>query len=296
MTIKQLEYFSAVAKLLSFSKAAEQLYISQPALSRSILSLEEEIGAVLFDRNKHNVTLTPAGIVLASRLPKLSVDLSEIVAEAQQAHYGELGSMRLAIQNGLIIPDPVMGAFLEFTQPLSKAEIMPVCLDADDIQRSLREGKIEITYTCENLTPPGTIFETIQLLSDPACIAYNQERYKSEVKGNTISDFRSINFVMAGAESSLTVTRFKELCISQGFYPKITQVKDSSKQFFCIENGLGIGIFPKHHKIFENKDICCLPIVNVPAFSCTLQWSAKSANPVIDLFVGAVRLRLTESF
>lgn len=293
MTIRQLEYFSAVANLLNFSKAAEQMYISQPALSRSILALEEEIGVVLFDRDKHNVTLTPAGIVLASRLPKLSVELSETIAETQQAHYGKLGSMRIAIQNGLIIPEPVMDAFYEFTEPLSKAEIMPVCLDADDIQSSLQEGKIEITYTCEDLTPQSTIFKSILLLSDPACIAYNRKRYGAEVKGNLLRDFRSINFVMSGTESSLHVDHFKEFCITQGFYPKITKVKDSSTQFFCIENGLGIGFFPEHHKIFENKNVCCLPLDDVPSYSCKLQWSAKSVNPVIDLFVNAVQSRLT---
>ena len=71
MTIKQLEYFMAVARTLSFTEAAGELYISQPALSRSIATLESELGVPLLTRNHHSVALTAAGTLLASELPNL---------------------------------------------------------------------------------------------------------------------------------------------------------------------------------------------------------------------------------
>jgi DNA-binding transcriptional LysR family regulator len=290
MTIKQLEYFSEVARSLNFSKAAEHLFISQSALSRSILSLEEEIGAVLLSRDKHSVSLTPAGAALAARLPKLSVELTEIIAETQQAHHGDLGSMRIAFQNGLVLPSPILEVIHEFTEPHSRADIMPVCLDADEIQDSLLQEKIEISYTCEDLTPPGMMFNSINLRSDPACIACHQDRFG--IRGSTLADYRITNFIFSGTESSLSVTRFKDMCQSRGFYPRITQVKDSSTLFFCVENGLGVGIFPEHHKIFESKSICRIQLQDVPPFMCSLQWSVKTANPLIGLFVNAVRAKL----
>lgn len=64
MTLKQLEYFVAVAENLSFRKAAEALYVTQPLLSRQISDLEYEAGNPLFIRNSHSIALTPAGQIM----------------------------------------------------------------------------------------------------------------------------------------------------------------------------------------------------------------------------------------
>ena len=61
MTLNQLRYFQAVARLQNFRAAAEQLYISQPSLSRSIDSLEDELGVVLFERAGRGIALTGSG-------------------------------------------------------------------------------------------------------------------------------------------------------------------------------------------------------------------------------------------
>ena len=61
MDIKQLECFVSVAKTLNFSQTAQQLYLSQPAVTGQIKSLENELDIILFQRNKRTVKLTSAG-------------------------------------------------------------------------------------------------------------------------------------------------------------------------------------------------------------------------------------------
>ena len=57
----QIDYFLAVARHLSFTKAARELFVSQPAISRQILALEEELGYTLFERTNKSVHMTKAG-------------------------------------------------------------------------------------------------------------------------------------------------------------------------------------------------------------------------------------------
>ena len=63
MTTKTLEYFLVVVKHLNISKAAKELFISQPALSKQISQLEAELGVSLFDRTKHSLKLTYGGSI-----------------------------------------------------------------------------------------------------------------------------------------------------------------------------------------------------------------------------------------
>lgn len=83
MDIKQLQYFLAVAKHLNFSRAAESLYISQPALSYQIAELEQELGTPLFLRDRRKMFLTPAGGALLPLASKLVLDMQEIRSLAQ---------------------------------------------------------------------------------------------------------------------------------------------------------------------------------------------------------------------
>src|SRR5574343_1678507 len=93
MELRHLRYFKAVAELLNFSRAAEQLRVTQPALSRQIRALEEELGATLLDRNHARVLLTDAGRAYYTHTCKIlaQVDMAaEAVKEVNEGSGGEL--------------------------------------------------------------------------------------------------------------------------------------------------------------------------------------------------------------
>lgn len=80
MELRLLRYFLTVAKEQSFTKAAEQLHITQPTLSRHMAAFEEELGLLLFVRRGKNVTLTEEGILLKRRALEI-LDLEERTLE-----------------------------------------------------------------------------------------------------------------------------------------------------------------------------------------------------------------------
>ncbi|TFW32322.1 LysR family transcriptional regulator [Massilia horti] len=100
MNIKQLEHLLAVAQTRSFSRAAERLFITQSALSRSIQGLEEELGAPLFDRIGKRNELTPLGKDVVARAGRLVRDADELRRSVELFKAGEGGSMRIGMGSG----------------------------------------------------------------------------------------------------------------------------------------------------------------------------------------------------
>ncbi len=80
MELRVLRYFLTVAKEQSFTKAAEQLHITQPTLSRQLAALEDELGSSLFHRGGHSITLTDEGLLLKRRALEL-IDLEDKIVE-----------------------------------------------------------------------------------------------------------------------------------------------------------------------------------------------------------------------
>ena len=101
MELRHVRYFLAVAEHLNFSKAAQQLHIAQPPLSRQIRQLEDELGLDLFVRNRHRVQLTKAGRVFLEEARKLVVQAGHATEAARHAQQGESGIVRIGIASGL---------------------------------------------------------------------------------------------------------------------------------------------------------------------------------------------------
>lgn len=97
MDFRELRYFSYVAELKSFSRAAAQLRIAQPALSRCVRQLEEELGVPLFDRHGRGVTLTEAGQTLYERAQTLLHGLRQAREDVAMTSGVPRGSLRLAV-------------------------------------------------------------------------------------------------------------------------------------------------------------------------------------------------------
>jgi DNA-binding transcriptional LysR family regulator len=112
MNIKQLEHLLALADSGSFSRAAEALFITQSALSRSIKSLEDEIGALLIDRVGKRNELTPLGLDVAARARRIVSEMSELQRSAQLLGQGGSGAISVGLGSGpgALLMTPLMCA------------------------------------------------------------------------------------------------------------------------------------------------------------------------------------------
>lgn len=113
MTVHQLHIFLTVARYRSYTRAAQELYLSQPAVSIQIRELEQAIGAPLFERTGRNILLTEAGQVLlpyAQRVHQLLDDAKMVMEELQGLKRGRITLAAVSTAGAYVLP-PILGLF-----------------------------------------------------------------------------------------------------------------------------------------------------------------------------------------
>ncbi|WAH56709.1 LysR family transcriptional regulator [Pseudomonas silvicola] len=145
MELRHLRYFVVLAEELHFTRAAERLHIEQPPLSRAIKELEDELGVVLFDRNRRGTALSEAGAVFLQDVRRLFTVLEQARENAKAVGSGLRGSLRIAVSDGAI--DPRLSSFLarcRAEEPEIEIRLSEVPL-AEQL-RGLRSGDFTIGF------------------------------------------------------------------------------------------------------------------------------------------------------
>jgi DNA-binding transcriptional LysR family regulator len=110
MTLVQLRHFVVLAEKGTFVQASKALYLTQPALTRSIQALEDELGGRLFDRLGRRIALTPFGHEVLQRARRLVADADALKQTGKGLHAGLIGSLRIGLSSGpgALLSTPLM--------------------------------------------------------------------------------------------------------------------------------------------------------------------------------------------
>lgn len=168
MEIRNLRHFSALAEALNYRVAAERLYLTQPALTRSIAALERELGVRLFDRDKRHVALTADGVELLERTRQVLVDTDRLAATAGAIRARYTHEVRVAVYGNALaeLTHPIIEAFGE-RYPHASIRV----LDAD-FHRGidpLLSGEYDVAMLRENTTVSSLV--TVPIFTEPAFVA-----------------------------------------------------------------------------------------------------------------------------
>ncbi|CAN5497796.1 LysR family transcriptional regulator [soil metagenome] len=145
LELRHLRYFTAVARELSFSRAAEQLHIAQPPLSRQVRSLEDELGAELLDRGSRPLRLTPAGRFFQIQAQQIL----DRMAEVQEATARIAGGGRTWFGIGFV-PSTLYGALPEvirrFREAQPSVELSLFEMTTVEQIDALKAGRIDVGF------------------------------------------------------------------------------------------------------------------------------------------------------
>lgn len=163
MRIEQLEYIEAVTRLGSLRRAAEELHLSQPALSETVRNLERELGVDLLDRRRSGAKISDEGRELLPHIVTV-LDAVDRLRRAADHQHRTSRMIRLGTVNAATVPllVPTIREFRE-SHPVTQVEV--IAAQQADIHRSILEGRLDlglVNYLQGDDLPPG--FETTELL------------------------------------------------------------------------------------------------------------------------------------
>ena len=247
MNSRQLQYAIILSEVRNFSQAAEKFNISQPAFSKQIIALENELGVKLFERGTNPIALTPAGEFFVQRAKELIFEEDVLLKTIEKYKSGERGRLVIGavpFRSSYMMPELIKKIKDRF--PYLQVELREYGLSV--LKEELLGGEYDFAIMNLPITEPE--FETVPLEKDILVLAV-PEKYVSLVKTNkkgTIKDLSfagEMPFVTVGKEQEMRKL-FDALCIESNIEPHIyAAVTGVATAWEVVKSGEAATIIPK---------------------------------------------------
>jgi DNA-binding transcriptional LysR family regulator len=270
--LNSLRQFLAVARLEHLSRAAEELHIAQPSLSRTIARLESELGVPLFDRSGR-LRLNDTGKLFRDHVERALGELDAGRRAVAEATSEGLGAVRLASETFLTLTGPLAA----FKRAHPAVEIELHWSPADDMARRLRAQDVDLCVASQPIQVEG--LEAMKLFDEPVGVGTPLDHPLADRTSVTIEELADQPFVTARTGHWLR-RLLDQLFAVRNLTPKIVCESDEHSAIAdLISAGLGIGLVP----VFAaRRSATRAPVAWIPVDSpdcrrtLTLYWGTDS--------------------
>lgn len=286
MNTTQIKCFLTLAETLNFTRAAERLYISQPALSRQISTLEQEINSLLFIRDQKSVRLTPAGTLLAGELGEIQSSLDELIARVRTVGMGYTGTLTIGVLEGQWMGEEFTGLYRRFMDSYPNIDFRMGQGSFGTLRRQLDSGEIDIAITLSFDVAGLEQYVSRPLFPDQAVFAISRERPLARKEHITFADLISETLLVISPEdcrvgSELVFNDLREQGLKA---PRIRYAPNLSTVMLWVEAGLGVGIINHQSNLARNPNVRLISEIPLQDASPCLVWRRDNLNPAIALF------------
>lgn len=261
-SLRQLRYFLAIADLQSFTAAAATLHVAQPALTRHLASLEEELGTQLLARTSRSVRLTEAGQRFRAKARRLLEDLEFACREAQAVGSGTLRYVRLAHSSSVPLAG-LLGQRLQAwlaTHPTMQVEINQTTSEnqIDDIAA----GRSDLGLVRLPVLRRATGVTIQPILREALWAALPSGHPLARGPSVPLNALAEQSFVFAPHPDRGGLSRaVYEVCQQAGFVPRCAQATSRKQSFLqLIALGLGVGLIPESMALAAPPGVATLPL------------------------------------
>ncbi len=280
----QIDYFLAVARNLSFTKTAEEMYVSQPAISRHISHLEKELGFALFDRSKKTTQLTPAGGLFYDFFCEYRQNLARAKERAYKLTNEQVGSVRLACMDGWKNVEAIPLALRNFQNRFQNVDISLSSYGFKGLLKALGSDKVDVIMALEGTTEDYPDIMTKTVTDVPLKLIYSVHHKFAGREGLTPVDFKDEKlFVPTTEESKQAEVNNKRFCRPYGFVPTQVMVDNIESMLLNVQNGFGVAIIDERALQSAGKDFLSVDLG--VSNDVILAWKETNLNPAIGALV-----------
>lgn len=261
MTLQELSCFLEVGKVLNFSKAAEKLYISQPAVSKYIRRLEEELGVRLLERSvRREVTLTEAGRILLESLKQCE----DVFAQGmeQLSLLKGAGSVTVSLTEDCNLPDLMMQRFSRVFARLSAIEVNFAFISHEKIEASVESGRLVIC-TRESVPEHMKCQASRQTLTKASYYMLVSVRHPvfQRTDHPKLSEFAEYPLLLSRTLPGRMIEFFEEAAErTMGYEPKRKLLDNTDGVILHLRGHIGYTIVTEWFKNFHDQDFYALPL------------------------------------
>ena len=289
MELRHLRYFAAVAGELNFTRAAQKLHVAQPALSRQIRQLEDELGVILLERTRRGVQLTEPGRAFLAEAQALLRQSEEAIRVARKSSESGHAQLNLGYIWGLfhsLVP-PVLERFRR-RSPETAIHLFDLAPLAQAL--AILEGRLDAGFIgfAHEANSAGLSKRQIGTCAFVAALPKDHRAARKSIVplASLADDF----FLGISGETFPGASRHvTDACARAGFRPKFLQMVERGYTILGLVAGhCGVALLPESLKALPHPGIIFRPLADPPVAELFLAWRANSAQPVLKEFLAAL--------
>jgi len=287
MELRHLKYFVTVAEELNFSRAAVRLYISQPALSRQIKNLEDELSVVLFLRQSDGLKLTQTGTIFLEQAKDI-LQRSDIAMKTIKAYSININEP-LVIGYIPTILESFLGEILhKFSLAYPQVPIRFQEMPPSEQVNALRNRKIDIAFMGN---PPDELEQefTVKCVKQVPIDALLPDSHP-------LVNQSSINLMQLAAEKFIGMSeetfpgrnnRIRDVCHKAGFTPNLHLFADSHASMIAlVAAGQGVAVMPREAAALPHPKVVFMPLHHPIYYArSTAVWRKETPTNSLDKFL-----------
>ncbi len=292
MNLNQLKYFISVAESRSFSKAAEQHFLTQAAITQQIRHLENAVGVALIDRKTRPISLTPMGEAFLREARAILLRMDSAIQRAKEASTGVTGTLRIGYTNGYEHSDLTV-KLREFHHEYPNVLITCSRCNTDLLASGLVNGEFDVIFTwdstniCNDESVEFRLQERVRLVV--ALYGSHPLARRTGLNRADLKDETNLFMSPSSTGDSLGDEYFIRLYQKAGYYPKILlRSSDVESILMMVSAEEGISVLPVSciRRLNQVDNLVFVPLVGEDeAEEILAVWRKDNENPLLRPFL-----------
>lgn len=287
LNMRQIRYFVAIAETENFRKASQQLNIAQPALSRQMTALAQDLGVELFEKLPRGVRLTYAGLVFLRHCRQILADVDAAVEEARGAWRGLSGQLKLGFIEVAALSEIMPQSLSRFRAAVPEVELDLQAMASLAQVEEIRNRRLDGGFIYNPPAWDGDVASRL-LERHPVCLAVPDSSPLAARAAVRLEELRGESFVwFHRAASPKYFDQLAEVMQARQFQPRVIHQSDSEAVMLAlVRMGQGIAFVNARQARRRPDGVTLVPVDDLPVWlDLHFVWRKDAVSPALRRFI-----------